>query len=61
MSYYEPTAKNSPITEERARIMARAMDAGINCAYLAREYNTTRKAVQKAVWRYNRAHKRVGA
>lgn len=61
MRYYDPAAKNSPITEERARIMSRAIDAGADCAFLAREFNTTSKAVQKAVMRYRRARGRVVA
>lgn len=41
-AYYDPAARVSRITPERARIMAR-------------EYNTTASAVNRAVLRYRKA------
>ena len=54
-AYYDPAARVSRITPERARIMARALDAGVPSELLAREYNTTASAVNRAVLRYRKA------
>lgn len=54
MAYYDPAARVSRITPERARIMARALDAGVPSELLAREYNTTASAVNRAVLRYRK-------
>ena len=46
-AYYDPAARVSRITPERARIMARALDAGVPSEILAREFNTTIGAVMQ--------------
>jgi len=53
-TYYDPAARVSRITQERARIMSRALDAGVPSEILAREYNTTAGAVNRAVLRYRK-------
>lgn len=46
----------SPITPERAALMERAIRSGVPTEVLAREYNTTCGAIQKAL---ERRRKRV--
>ena len=53
-TYYDPAARVSRITPERARIMARALDSGVSSELLAREFNTTASAVNRAVLRYRK-------
>lgn len=56
MAYYDPAARVSRITPERARIMSRALDAGVPSEILAREFNTTIGAVTRAVLRYRKGN-----
>lgn len=53
-SYHDPAATHTPISPERARLMAKALRSGADPRVLAEAYNTTPQLVRHAAWRYER-------